>query len=404
MALTGVRDLSLITTPPVDRLAVRSFVMPYDPLVIKEAIMREKHRGGRTFVVCPRIKDIADIKAKISEILPELKIAVAHGQLPPAALDEIMNDFYDGSYDALLSTAIIESGIDIPTANTMIIFNAHRFGLAQLYQLRGRVGRAKTRAYAYFILPHHKELTSHATKRLEVMQTLDTLGAGFQLASHDMDIRGFGNLVGEEQSGHIKEVGIELYQQMLEEAVEALKNADSGALMVNSEKNKSPTNHQPLAAIHEDWSPTINLGLSVLIPEHYVGDLDLRLGLYRRLSGLEQESDIDSFAAELVDRFGTMPEETQHLIATLSLKLLCKQAGIERIDAGPKGAVISFRNNVFSNPDALLKHIDKNPRTLKARPDQKLVFTHEWKNNDDKIAVMKKLVAEIKELASRQSA
>lgn len=383
MALTGVRDLSLITTPPVDRLAVRSFVMPYDPVVIREAIMREQHRGGRTFIVCPRIKDIAEVKAKMMELAPEIKIAVAHGQMAPGVLDDIMNDFYDGKFDALLSTAIIESGLDIPTANTMIIFNAHMFGLAQLYQLRGRVGRGKTRAYAYFILPHHKELSKNATKRLEVMQTLDTLGAGFTLASHDMDIRGFGNLVGEEQSGHIREVGIELYQQMLEEAVEALKR-DSDV---------------PAAS---DWSPTINLGLSVLIPESYVNDLDLRLGLYRRLSSLESEDDINSFAAELTDRFGTMPEETEHLISVLGIKLLCKKAGIERVDVGPKGAVISFRGNIFANPEALLKHIDKNPRTLKARADQKLVYTHEWKAGDLKIATLKKLVSEIAELIRKK--
>jgi len=390
MALTGVRDLSLITTPPVDRLAVRSFVMPFDPVVIREALMREQHRGGRSFLVCPRIKDIADIKAKMAELVPEIKIAVAHGQMAPSALDDIMNDFYDGKYDALLSTAIIESGLDIPTANTMIIFNAHRFGLAQLYQMRGRVGRGKIRAYAYFVLPHHKELSKNATKRLEVMQTLDTLGAGFQLASHDMDIRGFGNLVGEEQSGHIREVGIELYQQMLEEAVEMLKS-QSPPDGVRSSYVLDPA----ASAGMNDWSPTINLGLSVLIPESYVNDLDLRLGLYRRLSGLETEEDIDSFAAELIDRFGPMPEETGHLISVLEIKLLCKKAGISRVDVGPKGAVLSFHNNIFANPEALLKHIDRNPRTLKARADQKLIFTHEWKKQEETIGAIKTLAGDI---------
>ena len=380
MALTGVRDLSLITTPPVDRLAIRSFVMPFDPVIIREAMMRELHRGGKCFVVTPRIKYIADLKLQITELVPEAKIAVAHGQLTPTELDSIMNDFYDGKYDVLISTAIIESGLDIPTANTMIIHNAHLFGLAQLYQMRGRVGRGKTRAYAYFLLPHHRELTKNATKRLEVMQTLDTLGAGFTLASHDMDIRGFGNLVGEEQSGHIREVGIELYQQMLEEAVAALR-ADDREQMTDDKDT--------------DFSPTINLGISVLIPEDYVNDLQLRLGLYRRVAGMNTEDEINSFAAELVDRFGDMPEEVAHLITTLNLKLMCKKVGVERIDTGAKGAVISFHNNYFAKPEALLKHIERNPKRLKFRPDQKLVFTHEFKDLNEKVSAIKKLLLEL---------
>lgn len=379
MALTGVRDLSLITTPPVDRLAIRSFVIPFDSVIIREAIMRELHRGGRCFVVTPRIKYMAELKAQISELVPEAKIAVAHGQLSATELDNIMNDFYDGKYDILLSTAIIESGLDIPTANTMIIHNAHLFGLAQLYQMRGRVGRGKTRAYAYFLLPHHRELTKNATKRLEVMQTLDTLGAGFTLASHDMDIRGFGNLVGEEQSGHIKEVGIELYQQMLEEAVASIKS----------------DNQEPTTDDNKDFSPSINLGISVLIPESYVSDLDLRLGLYKRLASVDTEEEISSFAAELVDRFGDTPEEVRHLITTLNLKILCRKINIERIDTGEKGAVITFHNNYVAKPEALLRHIERNPTRLKLRPDQKLVLTHEWKNNEDKIANIRKLLLEL---------
>ncbi len=380
MALTGVRDLSLITTPPVDRLAIRSFVMPFDPVVIREAVLREMHRGGQTFLVTPRIKDIAELKVQMKELVPEARLAVGHGQMPAAELDKVMNDFYDGKYDILLSTAIIESGLDIPTANTMIIHNAHLFGLAQLYQMRGRVGRGKLRAYAYFLLPHHKLLTKNATRRLEVMSTLDTLGAGFTLASHDMDIRGFGNLVGEEQSGHIREVGVELYQQMLEEAVASLKSANKTSATISTT---------------DDWSPQINLGLSVLIPETYIEDLSLRLGLYRRAADLKTAEDISAFATELVDRFGDMPEETKTLIATLDLKILCKKAGIDRIDTGPKGAVFSFYKNTFSNPDALLAYIAKSARNLKARPDQKVVFTHEWKKGDDKIALVKKIISDI---------
>jgi len=323
--------------------------------------------------------------------VPNARICVAHGQMPASELDEIMNDFYDGKYDILLSTAIIESGMDIPTANTMIIHNAHLFGLAQLYQMRGRVGRGKLRAYAYFLLPHKRELTKQATKRLEVMQTLDTLGAGFTLASHDMDIRGFGNLVGEEQSGHIKEVGIELYQQMLEEAVSTLRaNPVDGEAVAQD----------PLGPAHplrssQDWSPQINLGLSVLIPETYVEDLSLRLGLYKRVSDMESEAEIDSFAAELVDRFGAMPEEVSHLITTLNLKLLCKKAGVERVDTGEKGAVFTFFNNKHANPEALLKYISARPAKLKLRPDQKLVFSQEWKSVEEKVATVRKVLGEL---------
>lgn len=381
MALTGVRDLSLITTPPVDRLAVRSFVMPFDPIVIKEAIQREMHRSGKCFIVTPRIKYMAELKQQVTELIPEAKIAFANGQMSAAELDEIMNDFYDGKYDILLSTAIIESGLDVPTANTMIIHNAHLFGLSQLYQMRGRVGRGKLRAYAYFMLPHHRKLTKDATRRLEVMQTLDTLGAGFSLASHDMDIRGCGNLVGEEQSGHVKEVGVELYQHMLEETIAKLKAGDHG---IDDDANNP-----------HDWSPQINLGISVLIPDSYVQDLSLRLGLYRRIAEMVDDEDINSFAAELTDRFGKMPEEVEHLIAILGIKLLCKKAGIERIDAGPKGAVISFRKDTFAQPDALLNFVDHNARYFKVRPDMKLVYSNFWEDEAAKLQKIRNMAHSI---------
>ncbi len=373
MAMSGVRDLSLIATPPVDRLAIRSFVMPWDGVMLREAILRERHRGGRVFFVTPRVADIGDLKVKLATLVPEMRLAVAHGQMTPTALDTVMNDFYDGKYDLLLSTAIVESGLDIPTANTIIIHRADRFGLAQLYQMRGRVGRGKLRAYAYFLLPHGRELTRDATRRLEVMQSLDTLGAGFTLASHDMDIRGFGNLVGEEQSGHVREVGVELYQQMLEEAVASLKAA---------------ARHEAPSAAHEDWSPQINLQLTVLIPDTYVADLELRLGLYRRAGTLETPEALEDFSAELIDRFGPLPVEVEHLLTTVRIKQLCKQAGIERIDTGPKGAVLSFRESALKKPEALLAHIARNPTTLKLRPDQKLVAMGEWNEQKKIQAVM----------------
>lgn len=385
LALSGVRELSLITTPPVDRLAVRTYVMPYDSLVIREAILREYHRGGKVFYVTPRVKYMAELKQKLESLVPEIKIAAAHGQMSPSELDAIMNDFYDGKYDLLLSTTIIESGIDIPTANTMIIDRADMFGLAQLYQLRGRVGRSKTRAYAYFTLPHQKTVSRDATRRLEVMQQLDSLGAGFALASHDMDIRGFGNVLGEEQSGHIREVGIELYQHMLEEAIA-------------EQKHKRGVEDDD--ALTEEWSPSINIGSSVLIPEEYVNDLQLRLGLYRRASQLESEDAIEAFAAELVDRFGSLPNEVEHFIDILRIKLWCKHAHIMRIDAGPKGAVFTFVNNSFPKPDALIDFIRKQPLRFKIRADQKLVVMEEWKTNDARLQGAAKAAQQIAGLAT----
>ena len=385
LALAGVRELSLITTPPVDRLAVRSFVLPYDAVVIKEAIQREMHRGGQVFYVTPRVADIAELTFKIRELVPAARLAVAHGQLPATELDQIMNDFYDGKFDVLLSTAIVESGIDVPTANTLIVNRADMFGLAQLYQLRGRVGRGKTRAYAYLTLPHHIKLSDQATRRLEVMQSLDTLGAGFTLASHDMDIRGFGNLVGEEQSGHIKEVGVELYQQMLSEAVAAARAAKL-----------------PDAVPEEDgdWSPQINLGVSVLIPEDYIEDLTLRLSLYRRLSSLKSEEDIDSFAAEMADRFGPLPTEVQALLEVMRIKQLSRNAHVERIDTGPKGAVVTLRHNQFPKPDALIGFIAKNAHRMKIRADQKLVLTASWNTEKDRLRGVHDFLKQVAGLAA----
>ena len=380
MSLAGVRELSLITTPPIDRLAVRTYIMPRDPVILREAILREHHRGGKTFYVTPRVKYMAELEAELRELVPEIKLTSAHGKMAATQLDTTMNAFYDGKYDLLLSTAIIESGIDIPTANTMIIDRPHLFGLAQLYQLRGRVGRSKTRAYAYFTLPHHKLLSRDAQRRLEVMQQLDSLGAGFALASHDMDIRGFGNLLGEEQSGHIKEVGIELYQAMLEEAITDLKRRRHSSDSADSS---------------EGWSPQINLGMSVLIPESYIEYLALRLSLYRRAAGLETQPDIESFAAELVDRFGSLPKEVEHLLAVLGIKILCKHAHIARLDVGPKGAVIAFKNNQFQAPEALLAHLNKQSHRMKLRADQTLFVAQETMPDTGRIDHARALAAEI---------
>jgi len=359
LALSGVRDMSIIATPPVDRLAVRTFVAPFDPIVVREALLRERYRGGQSFYVCPRIEDLAETKSFLDKNVPEVRVAVAHGQMPSTVLEDVMSAFYDGKYDVLLSTTIIESGLDIPTANTLIVHRADRFGLSQIYQLRGRVGRAKLRAYALLTLPNARKITPQAERRLKVLQSLDTLGAGFQLASHDLDIRGAGNLLGDEQSGHIKEVGFELYQQMLEEAVMSLKAGIS-------------------APVADKWSPQITLGTPVLIPEDYVTDLPVRLALYRRLSEIEDDRDIEAFGAELVDRFGPLPQEVQYLLQVVAIKALCRHANVERIEVGPKGAVLSFRDNVFANPEGLIAYIGKHPEGARVRPDMKVVFFDEW--------------------------
>jgi transcription-repair coupling factor (superfamily II helicase) len=366
LALTGVRELSLIASPPIDRLAVRTFVSPFDPLVVREALLRERYRGGQAFYVCPRVEDIAGAKDFLDKNVPEVRVAVAHGQMPAGVLDDIMSAFYDGKYDVLLSTTIIESGLDIPTANTLIVHRADMFGLAQLYQLRGRVGRAKLRAYALFTLPAEKKITPQAERRLKVLQSLDTLGAGFQLASHDLDIRGAGNLLGEEQSGHIQEVGFELYQQMLEEAVLSLKAGVA-------------------APVADRWSPQITIGTPVLIPEDYVADLSVRLALYRRLAEIEDAREIDGFGAELVDRFGPLPPEVDHLLKVVAIKALCRRANVEKIEAGPKGAVVTLRDNTFANPEALVAYIRDQGPSARVRPDMKVVFFEDWERPEDRL-------------------
>ena len=384
LALTGVRDLSIIASPPVDRLAVRTFVSPFDPITVREALLREKYRGGQAFYVCPRIEDLAGTKDFLDKNVTEVRTAVAHGQMPATTLDDVMSAFYDGKYDVLLSTTIIESGLDIPTANTLIVHRADRFGLAQLYQLRGRVGRAKLRAYALFTLPAQKPITIQAERRLKVLQSLDTLGAGFQLASHDLDIRGAGNLLGEEQSGHIKEVGFELYQQMLEEAVMSLKAGIT-------------------APVADRWSPQITIGTALLIPEKYVADLSVRLALYRRLAEIEDEHAIDAFAAELVDRFGKLPQEVEHLLQVVAIKTLSRRANVEKVEAGPKGIVLSFRDNVFANPEGLIAFIREQGSAVRMRNDpktaknQQLVFFEDWPRAQDRLkgtaAVLRRLVS-----------
>ncbi len=368
MALSGVREMTIMATPPVDRLAIRTFILPYDPVVLREAIMREHYRGGQVFYVCPRVADLGRMRKKLKDLVPEIKIATAHGQMTPSELEDVMEAFMDGQYDLLLATNIIESGLDIPTANTMIMHRSDMYGLSQLYQLRGRIGRGKIRAYCYLTVPPGKILSPSAKKRLEVMQTLDSLGAGFSLASHDLDIRGAGILLGDKQSGHIKEVGVELYQRMLEEAVVAAKD---DVMAITAEGI---------------YSPIINIGCAVLIPEEYVSDLSVRFNLYRRISSLINLAEIDAFAVEIVDRFGALPDEDNNLLRVFRIKHLFKIANIEKLDAGPKGAVITFRNDKFPNPLGLIGLLQQQLGSIKLRPDQKLVIQRPWEELEKRMS------------------
>ncbi|AUQ98936.1 transcription-repair coupling factor [Phaeobacter sp. HS012] len=368
LSLTGVRDLSIIGTPPVDRLAIRTYVSEFDAVTIREALLREHYRGGQSFYVVPRITDLPDVEAFLQEQLPELSYVVAHGQLAAGDLDDRMNAFYDGKFDVLLATTIVESGLDIPTANTMVVHRADMFGLAQLYQIRGRVGRSKTRAYAYLTTKPRVRLTPGAEKRLRVLGSLDTLGAGFSLASQDLDIRGAGNLLGEEQSGQMRDVGYELYQSMLEEAIAKIK---SGEL-------------EGLSGSDDQWAPQINLSVPVLIPENYVPDLDVRLGLYRRLSDLSTKVELEGFAAELIDRFGALPKEVNTLMLVVRIKAMCKRAGIAKLDGGPKGATIQFHNDKFASPQGLVEFIQAQDGLAKVK-DNKIVVRRDWKKDSDKI-------------------
>ena len=383
LSLAGVRDLSIIATPPVDRLAIRTFISEFDTITVREALLRERFRGGQSFYVVPRVADLEEIELFLKDHVPEVSYVIAHGQLPTGELDNRMNSFYDGKYDVLLATTIVESGLDIPSANTIVVHRAEMFGLAQLYQIRGRVGRSKLRAYAYMTTKARANMTAASEKRLKVLSSLDALGAGFSLASQDLDIRGAGNLLGEEQSGQIRDVGYELYQSMLEETISKIRGGQIDVL----------------TSMDNQWSPQINLGVSVLIPETYVADLDVRLGLYRRLSNLSKKVEFEGFAAELIDRFGKLPPEVNTLLLVVRIKSVCKKAGIGKLDGGPKGATVQFHNDKFISPQGLVEFIKKQNGLAKVK-DNKLIIKRDWKKNSDKFKGAFAIARELAEVAA----
>ena len=368
MAMSGLRELSTIQTAPVDRLAVRTYVMEWDDMVMREALLREHHRGGQSFIVVPRIADMAEVEDWLHKTVPEVRYISAHGQMAAGEVEERMSAFYEKKYEVLLSTTIVESGLDIPSANTIIIHRADRFGLAQLYQLRGRVGRSKLRAYAYLTTQADMQLSEVAEKRLKVLGDLDSLGAGFQLASHDLDIRGAGNLLGDEQSGHIREVGFELYQSMLEDAILAAKAGDMG-----------------LAKERHALSPQITVDAPIMIPEDYVPDLAVRMALYRRLNDAEDQQEIESLSAEMIDRFGPLPAPTANLVKLIQIKRQAIEANIAKIDVGAKGSLVSFHNDEFLDPVGLMAYAQRLEGTIKLRPDSKIVVTRTWGNPEARL-------------------
>jgi len=368
MAMTGLRELSTIQTPPVDRLAVRTYVMEWDDMVMREALLREHHRGGQSFIVVPRISDMEQISDWLHENVPEIKFVSAHGQMSAGEIEERMSAFYEGQYEVLLATTIVESGLDLPSANTIIIHRADIFGLAQLYQLRGRVGRSKLRAYAYLTYAQDTQLSEVAEKRLKVLGDLDSLGAGFQLASHDLDIRGAGNLLGDEQSGHIREVGFELYQSMLEDAILAAKAGELG-----------------LEAKPERVSPQITVDAPIMIPEDYVPDLAVRMALYRRLNDAADKAEIEALAAEMIDRFGELPSATANLVRLIEIKHQAIEANIAKVDVGAQGTLVTFHNDDFPDPMGLLGYVDRLKGTAKLRPDMKLVISRAWNSPESRL-------------------
>ncbi|MEM7072065.1 MAG: transcription-repair coupling factor [Pseudomonadota bacterium] len=388
MALSGVRDLSLLSSPPIDRLSVRTYVMPYDAMIIADAIRRERYRGGQIFYVAPRIKDLSRLEERLRGLVPDLRILIAHGAMREQELEQVMGNFIAGQADLLLATNIVESGLDVARANTMIVHRSDLFGLAQLHQLRGRIGRTNIRAYCYFTITPDREIATIAKRRLETIQTLDSLGAGFTLASHDMDLRGAGNLLGAEQSGHMREIGAELYMRMLSDAVDAHQSSDSQSAGRSQEEGRP------------SWSPTLNLGATVMIPPSYVRDVTLRMALYRRLSMLENRDELDAFEQELEDRFGQLPGAVHQLISVIVIRNLCYKAGIERIDAGQRGAVLTFYKNRFANPKGLVEFMQKQGARVRLNSDHRLTVMADWQVLQQRIKGVTKLVDRLSVIAS----
>ena len=345
MALAGTRDLSIIATPPARRLSIKTFVYEYEASIIREAVLREAMRGGQLYFLHNEVETIEAMAAKLQSIVPEARLGIAHGQMHERQLEKVMADFYHQRFNVLVCTTIIESGIDIPTANTILINRADRFGLAQLHQLRGRVGRSHHQAYAYLLIAPGQKLTADAEKRLEAICQLEELGAGFQLATHDLEIRGAGELLGEEQSGHIHAVGFSFYMELLEAAVSALKAGEEPSL--------EPDLRQ---------GPEVNLHTSAFIPDVYLPDVNARLTLYKRLASAVNDQEIQELKAEMIDRFGTLPEPTQHLFTLAHLKLQLASLGVIKVEVTEQYGYFYFNDKPSISPQKIIALIQKQPK------------------------------------------
>jgi transcription-repair coupling factor (superfamily II helicase) len=375
LALSGLRDLSLIATPPERRLSIKTFVRQWDGALIREAFLREIHRGGQVYFVHNKVESIERIARELRELVPEAELRVAHGQMRERELERTMLDFYHRRFNVLVCTTIIETGIDVPSANTIIINRADHFGLAQLHQLRGRVGRSHHRAYAYLIVPHQRAMTADAVKRLEAIESLEDLGIGFSLATHDLEIRGAGEILGEEQSGQIHEVGYSLYTRLLERAVEALK------------AGRSPELDRAL-----DHGAEVDLRVPALIPEDYLPDVHARLIMYKRIASARNAEELHELKVEMIDRFGLLPEAVRNLFDITELKLKATPLGIRKIDVGLHGGRIVFAAKPQVDPASIVRLIQNDPATYKFDGTDKLRFSMELETGSARIDALDDLL------------
>ena len=385
MAMASVRDLSIIATPPAKRLAVKTFVRSYEKAIVREAIQREMLRGGQVYFLHNEVRSIECSAEELRELMPECRIAVAHGQMRERELEAIITDFYHHRFDVLICSTIIETGIDIPNANTIIIERADKFGLAQLHQLRGRVGRSHHQAYAYLLTPDIRSLTSDAEKRLEAIQAADHLGSGFTLATHDLEIRGAGELLGDSQSGQIHAIGFELYQQMLEQAVKHLQSGqDASGIEI------------------EDHSVEVNLQASALIPDDYLPDVNGRLQLYKRISATETEEQLRELQVEMIDRFGLLPEQVKLLIRQQIIKQRAEKLGIRKIDCGERGGKLHFEAEPNIDPIKLIELVQQQPNIFRFDGQSGFRFSKNTDNSEQRFQFVEQLLEALK-VASKNS-
>ena len=380
MAMNGIRDLSIIATPPARRVSIKTFVRQKDDLIIREAILREILRGGQVYYLHNDVASIENTAEKLTALVPEARVVIGHGQMRERELERVMSDFYHQRYNVLVCSTIIETGIDVPTANTIIIERADNFGLAQLHQLRGRVGRSHHQAYAYLLTPPPKLMTKDAKRRLEALESLDNLGAGFILATHDLEIRGAGELLGNEQSGQIESIGFSLYMELLDAAVKALKEGREPSL--------EEITHQ---------QAEIELRVPALLPEDYLGDVNMRLSFYKRIAAAESKQELDELKVELIDRFGLLPEATKNLLQIAEMRLMVKPLKVLKIDAGAQGGFIEFSPSAKVDPEKFIKLIQQNPIVYRFDGPLKFKFVKALPENKERLEFVMDLVKTLTE-------